>query len=311
LIVPRRLANYGRWCLATTGCWAALGCAGRPPAAVDAAATTPSTCEAAANLVFTPDTGGPSEAYVCFGFDAGILAGTTIGAIAWTPPLAGAFILHHAKLYAVPAAYPDGPVPCDGMPAGAIGIDIWAPGVEELVLPSDTGLRLPAGTQRLVIEAHTLRVGSGVPRSASVTLCAGPASPTNLAAVIGMSVSVPAIRPRHVETSQGTCVLSGAVHLFSVWPHMHLIGQEVSVSLLGADAGTTSLVDVKPWNFLAQSRYPLDVDVVAGDRVQTTCIWNNTSDSYVLPGLLTENEMCTAALIAWPAASAACTPLAP
>jgi hypothetical protein len=193
------------------------------------------------------------------------------------------------------------------MPAGAVGVDTWAPGVAELVLPSDTGLLLPVGTRRLVVEAHTLRVGTAVPQPASVTLCAGPASPTNLAAVIGMSVPVPAIRPQHVETSGGTCVLAGAVHLFSVWPHMHRIGQEVSVSLLGPDSEATSLVDIKLWDFLAQRRHPLDVDAAAGDRIQTTCVWNNMSDGYVLPGLLTENEMCNAALIAWPAASATCT----
>jgi len=139
----------------------------------------------------------------------------------------------------------------------------------------------------------------------------GPASPTNFAAVIGMSVPVPAIRPHHVETAQGACALAAPVHLFSVRPHMHRIGQDIRVSLLGLDAGTTSLVDVKPWNFLAQRRYPLDVDAVAGDRIQTTCVWNNRSDSYVLPGLLTENEMCNAALIAWPAASATCATLSP
>jgi hypothetical protein len=302
------IVRRGRsWCLAVAGLWCALGCAATPPAAELDAEARP-LCAAAATLSFTPDTGGPPEAYVCFGFDVRALADATIGAVAWTPPTAGPFALHHATLYAVPADYPDGPVACDGMPAGAAGIDTWAPGVAELVLPSDTGLLLPAGTRRLVIEAHALRVGSGAPRSASVTLCAGPASPTHLAAVIGTGAPVPAIRPRHVETSQGSCALAGAVHLFSVWPHMHLIGQDISVSLVSPSSGARSLVHVAPWSFLAQSRYPLDVEAAAGDRIQTTCTWNNTTDSYVLPGLLTENEMCNAALIAWPASSATCTP---
>ena len=298
------------WCFAGAGLCAALGCTARLPAA-ETDAEAGALCAAAATLSFAPDTGGVPEAYVCFGFDVPALAGATLGAVAWTPPTAGPFALHHATLYAVPVDYPDGPVACDGMPAGAVGVDTWAPGVEELVLPADTGLLLPAGTRRLVVQAHTLRVGSGAPQPASVTLCAGPASPANLAAVIGMSVPVPAIRPQHVETSQGMCVLAGAVHLFSVWPHMHRIGQEVSVNLLGPESETTPLVDVKPWNFLAQRRYPLDVDAVAGDRIQTTCVWNNMSDSYVLPGLLTENEMCNAGLIAWPSASATCTTLSP
>jgi hypothetical protein len=116
---------------------------------------------------------------------------------------------------------------------------------------------------------------------------------------------VPAIRPQHVETSSGTCRLAGDLHLWSVWPHMHLTGQEITVELVAAGAATT-LVDVVPWNFLAQKRYPLAVDAHAGDEIRDTCIWNNTSDSYVFPGPLTENEMCNAAFIAWPAANATC-----
>jgi Copper type II ascorbate-dependent monooxygenase, C-terminal domain len=271
----------------------------------------PPSCATGTTLSFTPDTGAVSEAYVCFGFDAGALAGTTIGAVAWTPPPDGPFVLHHALLYAVPDETPDGPVDCAGMPASALGVDIWAPGAAGLVLPSDTGLLLPAGTRRLVVEAHVLRVGAGMPRAAAVTLCAGPSAPVNVAALIGMSAPVPAIRPHHVETSQGTCALAGAVHLFSVWPHMHLIGQDVTVSLLGAEAQSTPLARVDPWNFNAQSRYALDVDAAAGDRIQTTCVWNNTTDAYVFPGPLTENEMCSAALVAWPASSATCTTLPP
>jgi hypothetical protein len=313
-MVPFRSSVGGRRPWRVTASWlvGVLGCSAARPATDTDARTSDkghALCTAAATFSFAPDTGGASEAYVCFGFDARSLAGGTIGAVTWTPPTAGPSVLHHAKLYAVPGEYPDGPIACDGMPGGAIGIDIWAPGVEELVLPPDTGLLLPVGTRRLVVEAHTLRVGNGVPQTASVTLCAGPSSPANLAAVIGMSAPVPAIRPQHLETSQSTCALSGAAHLFSVWPHMHRIGQDISVRLLDADSGTRSLVDVLPWNFLAQSRYPLDVNASAGDRIQTTCIWNNTTDSYVLPGPLTENEMCNAVLIAWPASSATCTPL--
>jgi hypothetical protein len=295
-------------------------CAARsqqPGAASDAAPAA--ACDAAARFSFVPDTGESAEAYLCFGYDAGAIGALTIAGVSWTPPAPGPFILHHAKLYAVPGDFPDGPVPCDGMPDGSIGLDVWAPGTGELVLPADTGLVLPAGTRRLVVEAHTLRVGSGDPQPAAVALCAGPAAPANLAGLMRTGAPVPAIRPHHEETSSGTCRLGGDLHLWSVWPHMHLTGEEITVDLLAAgtatldggpttlEAGTTTtLVDVVPWNFLAQKRYPLSVDAHAGDEIGVTCKWNNTSDNYVFPGPLTENEMCNAAFIAWPAASATC-----
>jgi hypothetical protein len=280
------------------------GCAPRPPLG-----PSPDGCASATSFTFVPDTGESAEAYLCFGFDPGEVS-ATIGRVAWTPPADGPFILHHAKLYAVPGDFPDGPVACDGMPADAIGLDVWAPGTAALVLPPDTGLVLPAGTRRLVVEAHTLRVAPGQPRPAAVALCAGPDAPANLAALMRASAPVPAIRPHHEETSSADCSLAGDLHLWSVWPHMHLTGEEIAIELLGADA-TSSLVDVTPWYFLAQKRYPIDVDARAGDRIRTTCRWNNTGDAYVFPGPLTENEMCNAAFIAWPAASASCTPVGP
>jgi hypothetical protein len=291
--------------LAVATALALAGCAARPPIAAAPDTATAAACDAAARFSFVPDTGEAAEAYVCFGYDAGAIGGLTIAAVAWTPPAPGPFVLHHAKLYAVPDDFPDGPVACDGMPAGSIGLDVWAPGTGQLALPADTGLVLPAGTRRLVVEAHTLRVGAGDPQPAAVALCAGPAAPANLAGLMRTSAPVPAIRPHHEETSSGICKLAGDLHLWSVWPHMHLTGEEITVELLASGAATT-LVDVVPWSFLAQKRYPLAADARAGDEIRVTCRWNNTSDSYVLPGPLTENEMCNAGFIAWPAANATC-----
>ena len=149
--------------------WMTLAsCAGRPPLAAATDAVAAAACAAAPTFGFVPDTGESAEAYVCFGFDAGAIGDRTIGRVAWTPPAPGPFVLHHAKLYAVPGGFPDGPVACDGMPPDAIGLDVWAPGTGELILPADTGLVLPAGTLRLVVEAHTLRVAPGDPRPAAV-----------------------------------------------------------------------------------------------------------------------------------------------
>jgi hypothetical protein len=90
---------------------------------------------------------------------------------------------------------------------------------------------------------------------------------------------------------------------------MHLTGEEIALELEQGTGTTISLVDVAPWNFLAQKRYPLAVDAHAGDQIRITCRWNNSSDGYVFPGPLTENEMCNAAVIAWPAANATCVGL--
>jgi len=297
----RSVARTGSLAALAVAASVASGCQGPP--AVNAFPD----CADPLVLSFVPDTGGADEAYVCFGFDAGLLGPATIQGVDWRPPSGGAFILHHAKISAVPSAFPAGPVPCDGMQAGALGLHVWAPGGDNLMLPADVGLSLPAGTVSLVIEAHTLRVGSGPAQTAQVALCRGSAAPAHLAALFGLSATVPALRPHLMDSSEATCTLAGDVHLFSVWPHMHLLGTEIGVTLLGsADAAASVLVDVNPWNFHAQRTYPLDVDATGGSQIGLRCTWFNTTDNYVFAGLRTEDEMCQAAFIAWPAAAASC-----
>lgn len=286
------------------------GCGGRKPnpGSESDHLNTLQGCDAAVTLSFALDTGGAAEAYVCFGFDADLLAGGTIGRIAWRPPPFAAG-LHHGKLYAVAGDFPDGPVPCAGMPAGAVGLHVWAPGGDELILPSDTALQLPSGTRRLVVEAHVLRTAAGVPMTAAVSLCPGPRTPARIAAMMTTYAPVPAIRPRQVETSQRVCAISADVHLFSVWPHMHKIGTEIALELMRVDGTVTPLIVVSPWAFYAQRTYPLDVDARMGDAIRTRCVWSNDSDDYVLPGPLISDEMCNAGIIAWPALSASCATL--
>ncbi len=265
------------------------------------------SCENPTTLRFVPDTGDADEAYLCFGFDAQAFATSTIRAVHWQAPSStSAFQIHHATLYAVPGDYPDGPLVCDGMPSGAVGLHVWTPGGTNLDLPADAGLQLPAGTQRFIIQSHTLHVGSGPVEDGRVTLCQGPSVPAHLAALLGYLSPVPAIRPEHTENSEGICTLGGSVHLWSVWPHMHLIGKEISVDLVRSAGGAQPLIDVVPWDFHAQKTYPLALDVSAGDVFHTHCTWQNDSDQYVFPGPLTENEMCDTAFIAWPAEAAFC-----
>lgn len=122
---------------------------------------------------------------------------------------------------------------------------------------------------------------------------------------------VPAIRPHHTEISEATCTIAGPIHLFSVWPHMHLIGTEINLDLVRGDGTITPLVAVSPWAFQAQMTYPLDVETRAGDAVRTRCTWQNNSEHYIFPGRLTTDEMCNAGFVAWLAEAANCLVFAP
>ena len=64
------------------------------------------------------------------------------------------------------------------------------------------------------------------------------------------------------------------------------------------------VVDVPSWNFDQQKTYVVGRDLAAGDGLETDCTWTNPTDSYVLPGSSTHDEMCGQALIVWPAQAA-------
>lgn len=280
-----------------------FACAGAPPDG-DSTATVPD-CRDHVVLRVTPDVGNADEAYVCYGFDAGAAAGAYVRSVHWSIGQGGGVTLHHAILYTVPTDFPDGPTPCGGMPDGGVELHVWSPGGSALELPNDVGLRLPEATKRFVIETHVLRTGAGGAATSEVDICAGGAPPHE-AALVGMGAPVPAIRPMHEEFSSGSCSLAGDVHLWSIWPHMHLAGKEIVGELVRGDGGTEKLVDVVPWDFTNQKTYPLSVDAAAGDSIRASCTWNNETASTILPGPRTTDEMCNIAFIGWPAAAAAC-----
>ncbi len=282
-------------------------CGGAPGAERDRDAASTTVCEQPTTLSFTADPGDDDEAYVCFGFDAARLAAPALGGVVWSAPdSSSSTLLHHATLYAVPADFPDGPAACDGMPAGAVGLHVWSPGGDNLDLPADAALAIPAGTRRFVVEAHVRRVHAGAATATSATLCAAATNAVHQAAFLGYAAPVPALRPMHDEQSDGSCELASDAHLWSVWPHMHLAGREISVRLRGSDGMDRPLIDVNPWSFHEQRTYRISVDAQAGDRLETHCRWHNGTSSYIFAGLRTEDEMCNAGLIVWPAEAAAC-----
>jgi hypothetical protein len=159
-----------------------------------------------------------------------------------------------------------------------------------------------------VIEAHVARNRDqpGAAGTASATLCAASPEAVHQAAFLGYSAPVPALRPMHEEESDGECELPRDAHLWSVWPHMHLAGSQISVRLRSPDGIVRPLVDVSPWRFDQQGTYRLSLDARAGDTLETHCRWRNDTDAYILPGRRTQDEMCNTGLIVWPVEAAAC-----
>lgn len=266
-------------------------------------------CGEEMSLVLRPDVPSPGdEAYLCFGFDVPrVAAGAPLlqGIDVRAPP-AGAVALHHTALFATAEAFPDGPVRCESMPESALELRVWAPGSGALELPDGVALALPDGAARLIVQAHVMRVDEGPASDVAVDLCTAAGRPEHVAAWMPARAPVPAIRPHHVETSTAACTVASPLHLLSVWPHMHRTGAEIHGALLGADGARRAIIDVVPWDAEDQRTYSIDLDTASGDRIETTCVWENPGADYVFPGPGIDDEMCSQSFVAWPREAAHC-----
>jgi hypothetical protein len=266
-------------------------------------AASPPICTDELVLTLAPAGGGQDlspDGYLCLGFDGSALRGRAIQAIRWTVP-AG---VHHATIFSTAEAQPP-ESGCARMPADAVPLHVWAPGGDDLGFGPTTGLMLAPESRYLLIEMHLAALDRVEAAPPTVSICSQRRAPVNVATWLGLAAPVPAIRPWQRETSTGTCRLAGAVHLLSTWPHMHARGLEFHGAVVSA-GGRRPLVDVSSWSIGDQRSHPLDLDLPAGALIETSCVWENRSGAYVLPGRDAASEMCVQGLIGYPAAAMRC-----
>ena len=92
-------------------------------------------------------------------------------------------------------------------------------------------------------------------------------------------------------------------NIFAVFPHMHTLGTNIEVQITPQGSTTPNTLVNKAWNFGEQGLIALNPtwSANAGDEVQVTCTYNNTTDNTVNFGLSTQDEMCLGVLYYWPA----------
>lgn len=79
---------------------------------------------------------------------------------------------------------------------------------------------------------------------------------------------------------------AGPGWLWRVWGHMHTLGQRFSLDLIRKDGSRERLLDIPRWDFNWQGAYDLidPVRLEAGDRVEMTCVWDNSPENQPVVG---------------------------
>jgi peroxiredoxin/mono/diheme cytochrome c family protein len=199
----------------------------------------------------------------------------------------------------LPGASPRDDVP----PIGNFGG--WAPGAVYRFLPQGTGYLLPKGAD-VVLQVHYHRDGKPEKdrTKIGIYLAKKPVEHPYHALVLGprnpLFMNIPAGKEDH--KIEGAAYVQSDCTMYSVMPHMHLIGKSVKVSMTPPGGTKTTLVGIDAWDYNWQETYwfkePLKLK--AGTKLEIEAIFDNSSKNpnnpsnppkLVLFGEQTTNEM--------------------
>lgn len=178
---------------------------------------------------------------------------------------------------------------CFGGPgwAGAISVGAAAVGSLPKPFPNGSGAPLPAGTRYVVQVHYNYDNGRGANRIAVQAWSA--ATLTQIPHGIGtanytfdippgaVGVSATAMAEFTTTPTAGNQGKPGL--LWTAFPHMHQIGSSIRVDLIRADGSKSCVINIPKWDFQWQGAYQFTqpIQVNAGDRLQTTCVWDNSA----------------------------------
>jgi mono/diheme cytochrome c family protein len=206
---------------------------------------------------------------------AGKVSGN-VQAVAIKPLSTNKKVVHHWILYAGTSQF----------------ITSWSPGKEAEIFPDDIGVYMPtSGSFRLNMHYYN-KGGAAADDSSGAEICITnklrpKTATTNMFGPIALSV------PPGKSEAVSTCTHNGSmpVTIITSSPHMHKTGVGGKLEVIRAN-GMVEVIDDSPFDQEDQSVKPVNVVVNRGDKVRTTCRFDNTSGRPKRFGESTEDEMC-------------------
>lgn len=237
--------------------------------------------------------------YECFNFDVpwdGDLHG-----LRFDPMIDDKRIVHHWILFSTNSLAANGD---NGCTFDRTYLNGWAPGPGAAPMPDGVGLVMPKKGARLQLEVHYNNIQNfpGVQDNSGVRICATSKLRPNPAAVHSLG-SFGIVLPPGPSKVVNTCMVNLAtspVTVISAFPHMHSLGVHMKTEVLRTNGKIDILVDA-PFDFRDQFDHPAPIVVQPGDRLRTTCSYDNTTGKVVVYGEASEEEMCLNFVTAYPA----------
>ncbi len=184
----------------------------------------------------------------------------------------------------------------------------WAPGTRAHLLPEGIGIPL-SKKARIIMQVHYYTNVSRDPDQTRVGIYFAKSrvrKPLFFLPLVQQRLSIPPDVPDHVASMNLTIPFFLDNHVINIFPHMHLLGQEIKVEVTrGSEAKPLILID--KWDFNWQGPYTFTEaqGVSAGSTLRLSCKYDNTAGNPRNPsnppkqvtwGEGTEDEMCVAFL---------------
>ena len=249
----------------------------------------------------------PNEFYACFNFTSPWKE--AVQGLQFATIIDNADTLHHWLFYQTLLPVTDGSFNmCDGQHPLQALVTGWAPGNQDLQLPSDVGLELAPPTGNYVLELHySNATGKPFKDASGVRVCASTKFRPKTASITWTGTEKINIPARATGSASGKCIpgrlnmnATDPINIFAAWPHMHKTGTRMSTVITRAN-GTQELLIDQPFNFASQVSYPTTAVIAPGDSLQTTCYYDNPGTGSISFGPSTSQEMCYDFLYAYPA----------
>jgi hypothetical protein len=156
-----------------------------------------------------------------------------------------------------------------------------------------------------LLSIHYFNTGEGVDDTSGAEICVARTPREHTAAIHSVAAGQIMLPPHQATDVNATCTpkySDGDIHIIQSRPHMHQRGIGFTSLVQRANGSTETMLDV-PFDYNNQIAYHTDMVLSAGDKLLTTCKFQNDTDRTIVLGSTTDDEMCLNDITAWPAGS--------
>ena len=245
---------------------------------------------------YRPNAAGGGDDYRCFAFDPKLDRDRFLTAGQVNPD--NGSIVHHVVLYVIPPAQAAQAMALDKGSGytcfGGAGISgamasivlAWAPGGTSMRTPDATAFKLPKGAAFVLQMHYNMLSDNGKPDQTGVVLELSDNAPSR--ELLNMFIANPKLMIKagdanaHQEVSVPLSYIaprlglpSGDLTVYGAFPHMHLLGKHINVSVLGGP----NALDIPRWDFHWQATYMFKepFTIKPADILHLECDWDNSA----------------------------------